>query len=144
MSLASFARNRKTETTVDLAYTYDGKSLPHAIPIMYEELRKHPRVSLQTELWIGQDGIFTRTDEYLRDLSVGGAFVQSRQVYPIGSIVNLRFKIPGASNLASCTAIVRNMQFGDGFGVQFLDLSGDNFTVLQRQIDTMLAKASES
>jgi Tfp pilus assembly protein PilZ len=105
---------------------------------MYEELRKHPRVSLQTELWIGQDGIFTRTDEFLRDLSVGGAFVQSRQVYPVGSVINLRFKVPGGTNLATCSAIVRNMQQGDGFGVQFLDLSGDNLRLVERHIDTTL------
>lgn len=105
---------------------------------MYDKLRKHPRVSLQTELWIGQDGIFTRTDEFLRDLSVGGAFVQSRQVYSVGSVINLRFKVPGGNNLATCSAIVRNMQQGDGFGVQFLDLSGDNLRLVERHIDSTL------
>ncbi|MBK9215874.1 MAG: PilZ domain-containing protein [Chloracidobacterium sp.] len=74
---------------------------------MYEKLRKHPRISLRTELWIGQDGIFTRTDEFLRDLSVGGAFVQSRQVYSVGTVINLRFKMPRSASLATCSAIVR-------------------------------------
>src|SRR5687767_6674294 len=105
---------------------------------MYEQVRKHPRVSLQTELWIGQDGIFTRTDEYLRDLSIGGAFVRSRQVYPVGSIINLRFKMPGVPQFATCTAIVRNMQFGDGFGVQFLDLSGENLKLVEDHIGRVL------
>ncbi|MBP9663023.1 MAG: PilZ domain-containing protein [Pyrinomonadaceae bacterium] len=108
---------------------------------MYEKLRKHPRVSLQTELWIGQDGIFTRTDEFLRDLSVGGAFVQSRQVYSVGDIVNLRFKMPESASLATCSAIVRNMLHGDGFGVQFLDLSGDNLRLVERHIDSTLSSS---
>src|SRR5437773_2007570 len=60
-----------------------------------EGRRKHPRASLQTEIWLGQDGIFTRTTETLRDLSEGGAFVETGQRFPVGSILNLRFKLLG-------------------------------------------------
>lgn len=93
---------------------------------MEEYVRQHRRVSLRTELWIGQEGIYTRTDEFLRDLSVGGAFVMSRQVFPVGSMLSLRFKLPNLTNFVSCTGIVRNMEIGVGIGVQFLDLSVDN------------------
>ncbi|MFN0278608.1 MAG: PilZ domain-containing protein [Pyrinomonadaceae bacterium] len=105
---------------------------------MYEHLRKHPRVGLKTELWIGQDGIFTRTDEIMRDLSIGGAFVQSRQVFSVGSIVSLRFTMPNVTNLVTCTAIVRNMEVGDGLGVQFLDLSGENLRQVEIFIENTL------
>ena len=110
---------------------------------MYEELRRHKRVSLRTELWIGQDGIFTRTDEALRDLSIGGAYVESRQVYPVGSVISIRFKIAASTNLISCSAIVRNAQIGDGFGVQFLDISRENVHLIERQVagDSPLAQA---
>jgi hypothetical protein len=101
-----------------------------------EERRKHPRISIRTELWIGQDGIFTRTNEYLRDLSIGGAFVQCEQVHPIGAILSFRFKVPGATNLVSCSAIVRNMRLGDGFGVQFLDLSREQVGLIERHIES--------
>lgn len=60
------------------------------------EKRKHVRVSLETEIWLGQDGIFTRTTERLRDLSEGGAFIASREVFAVGSVLSLRFKLPGA------------------------------------------------
>ncbi len=106
---------------------------------MYEHLRQHRRISLRTELWIGQDGIFTRTDELLRDLSSGGAYVQSQQVFPIGSILNLRFKVPNVTNFVTCTAIVRNMEVGDGLGVQFLDLSGENLRQVEQYIEKTLA-----
>jgi hypothetical protein len=110
---------------------------------MYEDIRKHQRISLRTELWIGQDGIFTRTDETLRDLSIGGAFVQSGQIYPVGSVINIRFKIPAATNLLSCSAIVRNVKLGEGFGVQFLDISRENVHLIERQVagDSPLAQA---
>jgi Tfp pilus assembly protein PilZ len=107
--------------------------------VNYEQVRKHRRVGLQTQLWIGQDGIFTRTDEHLRDLSVGGAFVESRQVFPIGSVVNLRFSLPVSTQLATCTAIVRNVQPGEGFGVEFLDLSEGNLKLVERYIAGVLA-----
>jgi len=107
---------------------------------MEEFHREHPRVSLRTELWIGQHGIFTRTGEYMRDLSIGGAFVQSRQVFPIGSILNLRFKIPNVTNFINCTGIVRNMEVGDGMGVQFLDLSGENL----RQVELYVQKTLQA
>jgi PilZ domain len=105
---------------------------------MYELQREHPRVSLRTELWIGQDGIFTRTDELLRDVSVGGAYLQSRQVFPIGSVLNFRFKIPNVTNFVSCTAIVRNMEVGGGIGVQFLDLSGENRKLIEQYVEKAL------
>ena len=112
---------------------------PIAFKIMFEHVRKHRRVGLKTELWIGQDGIFTRTDEYMRDLSVGGAFVVSHQVFPIGSILNFRFKVPHVTNLISCTGIVRNMEIGDGLGIQFLDLSGENLRQVEEYVERALA-----
>ena len=63
-----------------------------------------------------------------------GQFIESRQVYPIGSVINVRFKIPAATNLVSCSAIVRNAQLGDGFGVQFLDISRENVQLIERQV----------
>ena len=107
---------------------------------MYEQLRKHRRVSLRTELWIGQEGIYTRTDEFLEDLSIGGAFVHSRQVFPVGSILSLRFKLPNVTNFIACTGIVRNMNVGNGLGVEFLDLPGEN----SRQIKEYIEKPIES
>jgi len=109
---------------------------------MHKERRRYPRVSLRTELWIGQDGIFTRTDENLRDLSIGGAFVQSRQVFPVGSILSLRFKVPNVTNLVTCTAIVRNMEVGDGLGVQFLDLSGESLSQVEQFVANNLDPAT--
>src|SRR5438128_1074506 len=43
------------------------------------EKRRHVRASLQTEVWLGQDGIFTHTSETLRDLSESGAFIEASQ-----------------------------------------------------------------
>lgn len=102
----------------------------------FEDHRKHRRINLRTELWIGQDGIFTRTNEYLSDLSVGGAFVQSEHVYPIGTILNLRFRLPVAPNMLSCSGIVHKIHLGVGYAVRFLDISRENIALIQRQLDS--------
>src|ERR1041385_3130640 len=89
--------------------------------------RKYLRASFQTEVWLGQDGIYTRTSEMLRDLSEGGAFIETSQRFPIGSIIYLRFNLPGSGKLISCTVEVRNVwKDASGFGVQFPDIPPDS------------------
>jgi hypothetical protein len=97
--------------------------------------RKHLRRSLRSEVWLGQDGIFTRTHELLRDLSEGGAFVETSQQFAIGSILNLQFTLPGVRRPISATVSVRNLRGGSGLGVQFLDLSPED----QRVVSAFLA-----
>ena len=87
------------------------------------EQRQYRRATIRTETWIGQDGIFTRTAETLRDLGEGGAFVETPQRFPLGAILSLRFKLPGVHRLIAGTVAVRNFRGGNGLGVEFLDLS---------------------
>ena len=89
-----------------------------------EEQRIHRRVSFRTDVWRGEDGIFSRGNERLGDLSVGGAYSQGAGA-SIGAILNLRFKLPVGDEFITCTAIARNTR-GGGLGVEFLDLSPEN------------------
>ena len=91
------------------------------------EKRVYPRVSLHTEIWLGQDGIFTRTQRLLRDLSEGGAYIETAEQFSVGSVLSLRFMLPGAATMISCAVFVRNVRDGGrGLGVEFLDLSQDD------------------
>ena len=83
------------------------------------ERRTHPRLDLDTEIWLGEDGVFTRTTERLANLSVRGAFVGSPHLYAAGGILSLRFRL--RSDFVSATAIVRNVRTGVGIGVEFLE-----------------------
>ena len=47
------------------------------------------RVSIHTEVWRGEDGIFTRGNERLADLSVAGALIQGAGT-TTGGIRNIR------------------------------------------------------
>ena len=90
------------------------------------EKRLYPRALADTEVWLGQDGIFTKTQRMLGDLCEGGAFVETPEGYGIGSVLSLRFMLPGSRYLISCAAAVRNLRNGVGLGVQFLDISEDD------------------
>jgi hypothetical protein len=98
-----------------------------------EHGRKHKRVTIHTEVWKGEDGIFTRGHERLVDLSVGGAFIQGAGT-TTGSILNLRFKLPGTDDFITCTSMARHTR-GGGLGVEFLDLSPENLARLSAFVD---------
>ena len=95
--------------------------------------RVHKRVSIHTEVWRGEDGIFTRGNERLADLSVGGAFLHGVGT-TVGSILNLRFRLTGSDDFITATAIGRNTHDG-GLGVEFLDLSPENRKRLAAFVD---------
>ena len=102
---------------------------------LLEESRRHPRISFSTEVWLGQDGIFTRGEERFSNVSVGGAFIELEHGYPIGSIVNLRFSLPIQSHFITCAAIVRSAHPGQGIGIEFLDLSPEYQDKLQAFVE---------
>lgn len=97
--------------------------------------RVHRRATVRTEIWIGQGGIFTRSPGVLRDLSEGGAFVQTAQRFPVGSLLNLRFKLPRASHFVNGTVAVKHTGDGAGLGVKFVDLSDDDRRRVREFID---------
>ena len=86
--------------------------------------RAHRRVSVTAEVWIGQEGFFSRGEERLKDLSLGGAFIEFEGRYQPGAIFNLRIALEGA--FINSTVIVRRALDGHGVGVQFLDLSPES------------------
>lgn len=88
---------------------------------MIDNRRRHSRVGLDTDVWVGQDGVFGCTGNRLANISLGGAFIETRSAYRVGTILNLRFAVQ--SSQISATVIVRNVRVPMGMGVEFLDLS---------------------
>jgi hypothetical protein len=96
------------------------------------ERRAYQRVTFHSEVWLGQDGLFTRTTERLSNVSIGGAFIETSQIFARGAILGLRFA--RASTFINSTIIVRNIYPGEGIGVQFLDISTEDRDRLQEFI----------
>ncbi|HAK56007.1 MAG: PilZ domain-containing protein [Vicinamibacterales bacterium] len=90
------------------------------------DTRRHARVTFDSELWLGQDGVFTRTNERIADLSVGGAFVGRAEGFQNGAILSLQFRLPADDQPITCAAIVKRVKDGSGIGVEFLDLSDES------------------
>ena len=105
-----------------------------------DEKRKFPRVPVETEIWLGQDGIFTRSPERFRDLSEGGAFIETGQRFAVGSILSFRFTLPGARQPISCSVCVRSLRGGSGLGVEFLDISPEDRQQLKAFIQSQISR----
>ena len=91
--------------------------------------RKYFRIAFDSEVWLGQDGLFTRTTERLSNVSIGGAFIETGQGFPVGAIVGLRFAL--GPIFINSTVIVRNVAPSQGIGVEFLDISHEDRKRLQ-------------
>jgi hypothetical protein len=106
------------------------------------EQRRHPRLGYGKEVWIGQDGIFSRTSERVTNISVSGVFIETAQGFSKGTVLSVRFKIEGATDFISCAVIVRNSRPGAGLGVEFLDLSPEARIPLEAFLARELAATS--
>lgn len=92
-------------------------------------------MSCVDEVWIGQDGIFSPTSDKLTNVSANGMFIQTKESFAPGAVVNVRFNIGDSGVTVSSSAVVRNPQPGVGLGVEFLDLSPED----QRHLETFIA-----
>lgn len=93
---------------------------------MTQDRRRYLRASAAIEVWIGNDGIFTRKDERLTILGAGGAFIRTSRQYPLKSTLTLRFRLTGHDEFITCHVIVRSVEAGRGVGVEFTDLARDD------------------
>jgi hypothetical protein len=106
------------------------------------ERRRSVRTAIETEIWIGQDGIFTRSPERLLDLSEGGAFIETRQRFAVGTILSLGFNLPAVSQRISCSVSVRSLRDAAGLGVEFLDMAPEDRQRLRAFIQDSTVKAA--
>lgn len=83
---------------------------------MIREKRQHPRARIDKDCTVEHgEGTASAT---IRDISVGGAFIESNQSYPFATDVSLLIELPGEATPLRIAGTVR-WSHGDGFGVQF-------------------------
>lgn len=104
--------------------------------------RARARVSVRTDIWLGEDGIFTRTPDLIRDLNEDGAFIETDQQFSVGSIVTLAFNSPMSGRLLTATVAVRHNRAGVGIGVQFLDMAPEGRDELQTFVGRSARRAA--
>jgi len=77
----------------------------------------------------------------IRNISEGGAFILVPSPPSAGTMIDLKFTLPGSDGAVLCSSIARwDMPSGDsrGFGVEFLDLSEEQRQTIADLVDVYL------
>jgi hypothetical protein len=82
-----------------------------------KENRRAARVAVPKGLWVAWQGEGSRNVSRVRDLSVGGVFIQTPLSVAIGTELELLFALPEGE--ARINGIVRYADGRNGIGVQF-------------------------
>jgi uncharacterized protein (TIGR02266 family) len=78
--------------------------------------------------------------DYSVDLSTGGLFLETKQVVPVGTLLNVSFTLPGGGTTIMCTARVtwlngpvvrREPLLPSGMGLEFLDIDNQGVTSIR-------------
>jgi PilZ domain len=97
--------------------------------------RHHKRVETPQGLWVFWQCGRTEDTSRVKDLSVGGLFVETSKVCSIDATVKLHFLVQDGEIRAEAT--VRYVKAGSGLGLQFKSVRGDDqvhFTTMIKRI----------
>lgn len=108
--------------------------------VLFKEQRTSKRYlsGISVDLTISNDSSHTFYTGFTEDLSTGGLFLETHQIYPIGSEMNINLSISGKE--IALKAIVRWIKSPDtfncddihpGMGLQFVDLSQENKSIIE-------------
>lgn len=87
--------------------------------------RRYPRIALEEDSALPVEvcsALRRPQKSRITVLGSGGAFLEACEGWPIGSVVQLRFFLPGVAKEVSCSAIVRSVVPDQGTGVEFSHL----------------------
>ena len=112
--------------------------------IVAHSRRHHKRVETPDGVWaFWRCGRIEDTSR-VRDLSVGGLFIETRKVCPLDGTVELHFLVEDGEITASAT--VRYVSAGSGIGLQFKTVRGEDqlrfATMVKRLVQHESSKAS--
>ncbi|MEZ4294526.1 MAG: PilZ domain-containing protein [Polyangiaceae bacterium] len=83
-----------------------------------QENRQHPRRSIELPAAFQFEG-GDRVPASLRDVSLGGVFLETEAPAPYGARIVIHVKLPGLKDESTIQATVRWVKKGSGMGVQF-------------------------
>ncbi len=102
------------------------------------ERRKDKRVSLVHEIECeGEGGIFRKR---VADISFGGMFIDTLTSFAPGSVIKVRFRLPGSDLPTEVNAKILYVQEKIGTGVTFLDLKNKDRDKIRELIELLGAK----
>lgn len=96
---------------------------------------------LPVDLWVRQELAGESSYSHASDLSAGGMQMDHGLPYPIGTKVNLRFKLANDDHIFSMAAEVVSARWVDGkpiTNLKFLDLAGDDYIRITQFVEDNL------
>jgi hypothetical protein len=102
--------------------------------------RHHRRVETPEGVWAFWRCGRTEDTSRVRDLSVGGLFIETRRVCPVGATVELHFLVQDGEVRAS--ASVRYVKAGSGLGLQFETVRNEDQTRFATMVKRLMQAES--
>jgi type IV pilus assembly protein PilZ len=84
-----------------------------------EELRRYQRTPIDIAVELSEKGSQQRSAGRVRDLSLGGLYVQTSTPLPFGTELVVHVLLPGQKAPFALPAVVRWSRSGEGMGLQF-------------------------
>lgn len=105
--------------------------------------RRFPRVVTPKGVWVAwqHDGKYHSVCRVC-DLNIGGVFVSTQEPVDVGAVISLLFSVPEGEIRAH--AVVRNVKPGEGMGVQFTALGGQDTARLRKLLERLLSRATNA
>jgi hypothetical protein len=102
-----------------------------------KHMRRYPRIATPTGVWVawnmdGQKQSVCR----VADLNVGGLFVLTNAPATVGAVISVLFSVPEGEIRGHAT--VRNVKSGEGMGVQFTAMGGQDTERLRKLVARLL------
>ncbi len=96
--------------------------------------RRYPRVETPSGIWVAWQTGSGKSVSRVRDLNVGGLFVDDVNTAPAGSAVSVLLSVPEGE--IRCDAVVRNVKAGKGMGLEFTSMS----EVARARLQTLVSR----
>ena len=82
-----------------------------------KENRRNARVAVSKGMWVSWHASGPRNVSRVRDLSVGGAFISTTTIVPVGTVLQMLFSLPEGE--LRMDGVVRYAEAEKGMGVEF-------------------------
>jgi len=96
------------------------------------------RVESKNDVWVYWEGSGDRDLSRVKDLSIGGLFIQTPRPKPIGSTTNLHFLVQEGQIRADAT--VQHVKRGSGLGLKFQSVNekdSPNLAALMERLQSL-------
>ena len=108
-----------------------------------KERRKHTRVYAPKELLVAWRAGAQQGVSRLGTVGLGGLFLKTKEPLPEGCAVDLMVRVSSGNDVRA-KAIVRNVKPGKGMGVEFMKMSGEDRSRLNKFLNAQLESGSIS